>query len=348
MSSDSEIEEDDDFEWDPSLGLQGNTAARYSEVYNGFADYCASRNVELVYRPNLDDKLVTDYLKLLKSKATTLDKTGKIIRIGAPAEAVISSILTRAPGLDLPYARRYLKLWRKQHRPFRTEARPLSREQIFALVGFYVMNGFPERALLCITMFVGWLRIGEALKLTMADIKCISKTQVDGSEMTQVVFTLRGTKTRPGYLDTVVAGTTDEAAVKLMLWLLDDIRRARKKTRASNADTQRIFTLTYAKARRCLQVGFDALESNDLPLDSSRYSSHSFRRSAATIAYTRGWTIIDIMHKGRWRSEQSLLCYIRDGRMLLSTLEHRDPRGIRWLARKALHLIQLKDDVLTD
>jgi integrase len=64
---------------------------------------------------------------------------------------------------------------------------------------------------------------------------------------------------------------------------------------------------------------------------SSRYVPHSLRHGGATALHVAGWSLEDIMMRGRWESVKSARRYIQAGRALLLSLHV--PRNIAYLGR---------------
>ena len=300
-------------------GLRPKTSDRYSANYQKFEEFCSSKGYVLsMSQPSSDDALLLEMLMGIKSGVTFKNDDGEIIYVGAARDDIVAAVRARNPNFRPEFSLRFLSTWKREHAPFKKEARVLNKDQVWSLLGYYLGREEWERALLVSFLYAGWLRLNEALSLRRDQVVITEKA---------VVIRLCRTKTQSN--DSVILEDDEFTKVLLILLFRKDATRARHR----GASNYGLFSFTSSSARRALDKGFSALELNAVYGSSSKLSSHTFRRSAATAAFLQGFSTRWIMLRGRWRNADALSTYVRAGAALIST--GKDEMGLRFLREAA-------------
>ena len=331
-SSSEELEIEFDTAGFADTGLKADTKSSYKKAYSQFVEYANSRGYAFVTQgPMADDALITAYLMGIKEKKTVM-RDGIIEKIGSAGEGekLLAAIKARSPNVSLPFARRLVKKWKRQNRPFKREAQPFSEHQTLVLIGLNIHRKNYLRALLYTVLWIGWLRVGESLRLH------------DGSfawrrhkDTNSLVITLLDTKTQ--HAEVVLAGNDNELFIKLFKRLSGKVEEERHGMSTRRAGERRIFPWKSEQVRKFL--GEDAVTCGITAVLSSKISTHGFRRGAASESFYAKEELRSIMIKGRWRCERSLETYCKDALLLLSN-SLTDERGAQFLRSVAEEYIR--------
>lgn len=308
-------------------GLKKPSRQAYKQSYMKFISFANSKGYAFETRgPAMDDKLVCSYLGSLKESKTKRGASG-IEKIGSAGvgERLISAIRSRCPSVDLPFSTKFLRKWRKQNRPFRTEAMPFSKPHVLALIGLAITRAQFRRALLYTSLWLAWLRVSEGLSLTT---QSISWRKHEGKR--NLVFTLHDTKTQ--HAEAVNCGDDSETFVTLFDCLLQKVEGEGHGMTTRFGPAKKLFPWSSSTVRSFLRT--DAATVGIKAVLNSRISTHSFRRGGASEAYYNKVGLLEIKLRGRWRSEKSLEIYIRDSHLLLAN-SSTDSRGMEFLCTKA-------------
>jgi hypothetical protein len=181
---------------------------------------------------------------------------------------------------------------------------PITWELTVLLAMCMVLDGRSDYADATLVAFDAMLRGHEVVGLLREDVVDTGDARV-GPEYKGMGLSLRQTKTGPNKFVTV----RDPAVQELL-------RRRVCRLRPG----QRVFPFTTDQFRRVFKETCAALGL------SSAYVPHSLRHGGATRLHLRGWSIEDIMLRGRWASTKSARHYIQSGNALL--LQVRVPQDL--------------------
>lgn len=189
---------------------------------------------------------------------------------------------------------------------------PLSWDLTVLLAVQMVRHGYVGAGVATLVGFHCLLRIGELVGLRTSDVARLRDHRLGSTRRLQRMG-LRLRKTKTGKEQWVDVLDTDVASI-LGNWC--DARKA--------AGAGRLFGFSATQYRQLLKSLCEQLGL------SGRYVPHSLRHGGATRLHMDGWSIEDILLRGRWLSNKSARRYIQSGRALL--LSMRIPTDVALIA----------------
>jgi hypothetical protein len=270
--------------------LAPSTLKKYKEAVKSFTIWCNDNDYDATDEYQLDS-LLTEYFHTLYESN---DGIGK-----GQASCTLHGIIKYMPRCanKLPSASMSLQGWLKL-RPSQSHP-PLTYDLAVLISCKMTMNGNISYAIGVLLAFECLLRIGELCEIEKGDIADAGDPRM-GKEYSGTSIRLPKTKTGANQWVTV----NDSDVVTLLRLLLS----------WTPNDTERIFSFSAQSFRSvfkdtCAQLGL-----------SHQYVPHSLRHGGATRLHLQGWSIEDILLRGRWQSNKSARRYIQSGRaMLIST-----------------------------
>ena len=269
------------------LTVQPKTKARYEQARQGFYKFLRIENLQLPYRRQDLDPLLSEYIEWLWSSGE-----GR-----AKANDTVAGLQDKDPKLrgHLPGCWRLLKTWSVNEMPAR--APPMPESVLQAMVGHAIQNHNLAFAASLLVGFYCMLRTGEVLNLLNSHIAMTRPSQV-------AIISLGLTKSgkRQGASESVTLGVEEALA---LLW----------KWKKSNP----------VKGSLCPAAHkWRALFSNtlhDLKLDSFEFRPYSLRRGGATHWFRHHGSFDKLLVQGRWAAPKTAKVYINEGLALLAELK---------------------------
>jgi integrase len=261
-----------------ALALKPATHRAYMDAVVGFSEWCRHEGVDCTHPRELDTLLV-DYMHHLYETGGSKQR----------AKNVVYGILTLHPQWQryVVCARKCIAAFEKL-RPAQRHP-PLTRALAAAIALKMALRGWQNDAIGVLLSFECLLRINELLGVRNSDVSDTTIVSASGVSTRSVVLRLAYTKT----LKNLSVSVRDLAIISLLADL-----------RARTAPSDRLFTSSPVVYRTRFHAA-----CSDLQLSSS-YVPHSLRHGGATELYEQGWTVANIMVRGRWASEASARRYI--------------------------------------
>lgn len=195
---------------------------------------------------------------------------------------------------QMPLSTRALLNW-ASHQPTRSWP-PLTWSSTLVIAAVLLQRGKPLMAIMTLISFHCLLRVGEATQLRASDFADANDPRVDSGFRAQAAgaFRLRHTKTGPNQW-VVLLDARLAALVRLVV-------------AARGGGDPRLFACSSAQYRREFKAACAAVRL------SPDYVPHSLRHGGAThLRVVAGWTVEDIMERGRWQASKSARRYIQQG-----------------------------------
>jgi integrase len=270
--------------------VKPDTAERYNKAVGRFVRWMRDEGEDAVSAKELDLLLCTYFHDCYEAK----DGKGK-----DEANKTMYGIIMYCPELKgrFPYAARTLVAWDKL-RPS-VPYPPITWDLSVLIAVRLILTGFLRHAIGVLLAFHLLLRGSELVGLRREDIACAGDARV-GSEYKGTAVRLRSTKTGPNKFVEI----TDPVVNELVIGLLRD-----------TAPGEHLFPFSSGNFRRRFKQA-----CSDLGL-SSKYVPHSLRHGGATRLSLLGWSVQDIMLRGRWKATDSAMHYIQSGRAMLLSVE---------------------------
>ena len=220
------------------------------------------------------------------------------------ASHALNGVVFHRPNMRLKLGESRLRLrgWGRIRKT--TSHPPLTWELAVMFAVTMAQSGFHSSAIALLLSFDCYLRVGEMVRLTRADVIMPNDPRM-GRSHTAMALRLGRTKTG---LNQWVSIRDTAVADLLQFWM----QRTARGARSSDS----VFPFSPTHFRRLLRSTAVALGVGHIP-----YVPHSLRHGGATADFLGGSTIEQVMFRGRWKSMESARRYIQAGRALLAMQE---------------------------
>jgi integrase len=301
--------------------VSASTMKRYGKAVDAFLLWVDDEGEDASTAEQLDE-LLLEYFHLLYE-----DGRGKSV-----ASATIYGILLRLPQLKwrLHSAHQCLRAWNKLV-PDKSYP-PLTWELAVVIAVQMTRAGYLRHGIGVLIAFDGLLRVSELCALMTTDIADDGDTRVS-TEHKGTLIRIRSSKTGKNQWVKLV----EPSVIGLLRWLLEHHRANQPKviTNRSSHTTKgrtkqihvtmkqqqaaikdcRLFPFETYQFRRIFKATCANLGISD------RYVPHSLRHGGATrYHHVRGWSIEDVLERGRWASVKSARRYIQSGVAMLMSM----------------------------
>jgi integrase len=244
--------------------------------------------------PSVLDRRLAEYIEYLYASGGSFDY----------AAHALNGVVFHRPNMRLQLGESRLRL-RGWGRIRRTASHPpLTWELAVVFAVTMAQSGFHASAIALLLSFDCYLRVGELVRLTRADVIMPNDPRM-GRSYTSMALRLGRTKTG---LNQWVSLRDTAVAYLLQFWM--------QHTALGALPSDAVFPFSPTHFRRLLRSTATALGVGDIP-----YVPHSLRHGGATADFLSGFTIEQVMFRGRWKSMESARRYIQAGRALLAMQE---------------------------
>lgn len=262
------------------------TSAKYKKYLHWFFDFCYECGIPPPNDPRHMDTLMSEYMEwLYESDFKRASATGAYF-----------GLLHFYPQFkhNLPEAEMTLRGWDKKHPG---QSYPPLTWNLTVLIAFQLLvMGHKAAAVAVLLSFDCFLRITECTSLTVQDVALENDPRL-GIQQKWMALSLRHTKT--GKNQWVVV--TRAPVAKILRQFV-----------ASKPQTAPLFPMSSSVLRALFHQACVKLN-----LFRFGYTPHSLRHGAATHDCLMGYSVEDIMRRGRWASGKSARLYIQQGQSLL-------------------------------
>lgn len=197
---------------------------------------------------------------------------------------------------SFPLSRQALKGWDNAQKSISYP--PMPWHLCVAMSATMARSGHLEMGVATLLSFDCYLRVSEMLHLRVCDV-ALPDDRRRGTDQTAAGIRLAHTKTR------------DNLWVSIRLPDLCSLLRHLLRERHGS---DRVFTFTASSYRAAFRSALSALGAG-----TDGFVPHSNRHGGATHDHMNGMSIEDIMHRGRWKSNDSARLYIQAGQAMLLT-----------------------------
>lgn len=278
--------------------LKPATWKQYNKGVNTFLAWALEADVGPVTIASLDDVFAQFLKHFAKQYKGRFYARAKNAYYGLQAHIPTSKNL-------MPQSKALIKTWAK-HQNHRSWP-PLSWSLAVVIAVAMAAKGRPDMAVMGLLSFHCLLRVGEGVGLHVADFVDCDDPRMDPDFPHHGGLRLRFTKTGAEQFVTIL---DRQVAELLRLYIV------RRRTETVGETDPKLFIFTAAAYRRefktvCAQLGL-----------SPDYVPHSSRHGGATrLRLVFGWSVEDVMERGRWAASKSARHYIQQGRAMACSIE---------------------------
>ena len=293
--------------------LAPSTVKKYKQAVSLFLEWCGVHGLAIDTLEQLDDHL-TDYFH-------DVYVTGGGVGKGLASATLygVMKFLPRARG-GLPTAEESLRGWMRLQEG--KSYPPLTWDATVVMALQMVRHGWLRHAVAILVAFDCLLRVGELVNLRKGDVADSGDRRL-GSEYRGLALRLASTKTGPNQWVQV-----QDRQVQALL---------REVSGSCSKPTDRLFPFTAADFRDKFKIVRDELGLSSL------YVPHSLRHGGAPRCHLLGWSVEDILLRGRWASVKSARRYVQAGRAMLLTMDV--PLAVSQVAKRIVPHIALAFEV---
>ena len=277
------------------------TEARYEQAYKEFLQFHKLEKYFTLPPFEILDDMVAEFVEYLWEDGQTKTQANYTL-------AAIQYFRPQAKQ-HLPWSWKLTKVWNQVEIPIR--ATPLDPDTLLAFAGLAFKWRQPIFGHLIILGFTLFLRTGEILQLSPADVTL--------GPQGGVVFISSSKGNKRNFLPLERLEVTEQIAVRSLRALMASMKTS---------------TTFWTSSRYAFMKLWDDIVAH-FGLQGLNYKPYSLRRGGASTAYKNGATLDQLVSKGRWQQVATARIYLDTGLQALTQLQI--PPSSRPLLRQMAH-----------